>query len=40
MGASISDGDIEVVGANISQQMTPEIIGEEMDLSDALEMSV
>jgi hypothetical protein len=40
LGASISSGDIEVVGSNISTDMNPEIIGEDADLADALEMSV
>ncbi len=39
MGASVNDGDIEVVGANVSMDMSPEIVGTEMDLADALEMA-
>jgi hypothetical protein len=39
MGAGISQGAVEVVGGNISMDMTPEIVGEEMDLADALEMA-
>lgn len=41
MGASLSDGEVEVVGANIEAGMMPEIIGhDDMGLEDALEMSV
>lgn len=38
MGASISSGAVEVVGANISAGELPDIVGDDYDLSDALEM--
>jgi hypothetical protein len=40
MGASVNAGPVEVVGANISSQIDPEIIGEEMDLADVLEAGI
>lgn len=39
MGASLSPGPVEVVNGNISRGEMPEVIGEDFDLSDALEMS-
>jgi hypothetical protein len=40
MGASLSPGSVEVVGANIQAGEMPEIVGmEEMDLADALDMA-
>lgn len=40
MGASLSPGSIEVVGANISANEMPEIIGmDDYDLTDALDMA-
>lgn len=41
MGASLSQGEVEVVGSNIEAGIMPEIIGhDDMGLEDALEMSV
>jgi len=40
MGAGVHAGPVEVVGGNISMDMTPEIIGDEMNLEDAIEMAV
>lgn len=41
VGSSISAGPIETVGANIYGGMSPEIIsGDDMDIADALEMSL
>lgn len=41
MGASLSQGEVEVVGANIEAGVMPEIVGhDDMGLEDALEMSV
>lgn len=39
MGASLQDGVVEVVGSNVSMDMSPDIVGGEMDLADALEMA-
>ncbi len=39
MGAGINQGVPEVVGANISSGVAPEVIGDDYDLSDMLEMS-
>lgn len=39
-GASITSGPVEVVGgANINSNMTPEIVGQDSDLAEALEMA-
>lgn len=39
-GANIGQGSVEIVGSSISQDVAPEIIGDDMDLADTLEMAI
>lgn len=39
-GAGVQAGPVEVVGANISAGIEPEIVGHDYDLADALEMGI